>query len=178
MSVSILDALKEVVIALKNWSDQNKVQKVIGKDLSTNDYTTEDKNKVANMPNDLVILNDKLYLAHNGYIINNSVVTLPGGGSGGSSVSEISTTIFIPYTNWIEISPNELYNQYIIINDITENTKVELNPTAAQVASLQSTETTLTVENDGTGMIKVWAIGNKPTSDYSMKVCLREVAFV
>ena len=47
--MDILAALRQSVTAIKNWVDENKVQKVDGKGLSTNDYTTADKNKVDNM---------------------------------------------------------------------------------------------------------------------------------
>jgi hypothetical protein len=87
--VNILDALKQVTTSIKEWVDENKVQKVSGKGLSTNDYTTVDKNRVASMPNDLVVLDGKLYLAQDGIVFNDSAVTLPSGGSGGGS----STTI-------------------------------------------------------------------------------------
>lgn len=180
MSVSILDALKEVVLAVKNWTDENKVQKVDGKDLSTNDYTTEEKNKVASIPNDLIVLDGSLYLAYDGVLVKNSAVTLPGDGSGSSdsSVLNISTTIHIPVDNWFEVTPGALYSQYVAVERATENTKVDLNPTAAQIASLQLSETILTVENDGSGEVKVWAIGGKPTCDYDMSVYLTEVAIV
>ena len=86
--MGILDALRQVITSIKEWVDENKVQKVSGKGLSTNDYTTTEKNKVANIPNDLVVLNGKLYLAQDGVTIEDSAVTLPsGGGSGGSSAT-------------------------------------------------------------------------------------------
>ena len=179
MSVSIFDALKEVVLAIRDWADENKVQKVDGKDLSTNDYTTEEKNKVASIPNDLIILNGDLYLAHDGEILKNSAVALPSGGDGSSSssVSNLSTIIHIPASDWFEVTTNALYSQYVTINEVTENTKVWLNPTTAQIASLQSSETILTIENDS-GTVKVWAIGGKPTTDFDMQVTLTEVAIV
>ena len=179
MNINMLDAFKEVVMAIKKWSDDDKVQKVDGKGLSTNDYTDEEKDKVATMPNDLVILNGELFLAHNGSIVKNSAVTLPSGGSGtSSSVLNTSTVIDIPLDNWFEITPNALYAQYINIDLATENTKVELNPTAEQIMSLQVSETILTVENKGTGLFKVWAIGGKPLVNYSIRVSLTEVAKV
>ena len=90
VGLDIMMALKKVTAALKNWTDENKVQKVSGKGLSTNDYTTAEKNKVANMPNDLVIINDKLYLAQDGTALLNSAVTLPSGGSGGGASATIT----------------------------------------------------------------------------------------
>lgn len=88
--MEILEALKKALEAMKAWTDENKVSKVSGKDLSTNDYTTADKNKVAAMPNDLVIINGKLYLAKDGVPIQDSMVELPSGGTviNGSGVTK------------------------------------------------------------------------------------------
>ena len=88
--MNVLDALRQVTTSIKSWVDDNKVQKISGKGLSTNDYTNEDKNKVNqidNMPNDLVVLDGKLYLAQDGVIMDDSAVTLPSGGGGASSGS-------------------------------------------------------------------------------------------
>ena len=84
--MDILQVIKKTVESIKAWTDENKVSKVSGKGLSTNDYTTTDKNKVANMANDLVVIDSKLYLAKDGIPIENTAVTLPSGGGSSSSV--------------------------------------------------------------------------------------------
>ena len=89
--MDILQALKKTVESIKAWTDENKVSKVSGKGLSTNDYTTADKNKVANMANDLVVIDSKLYLAQDGVPLENTAVTLPSGGSGGGGTSATIT---------------------------------------------------------------------------------------
>ena len=88
--MNVLQALKKSLEAMKAWTDENKVSKVSGKGLSTNDYTTADKNKVANMANDLVVIDSKLYLAQDGVPLEGSAVTLPSGGSGGGSSATIT----------------------------------------------------------------------------------------
>ena len=93
--MNVIDALKKSVLAVKEWVDENKVQKVMGKGLSTNDYTDADKNKVNqidSIPNDLVALDGKLYLAQDGVVIPDSAVTLPSGGGGGSSSGAVTLT--------------------------------------------------------------------------------------
>ena len=88
--LSPIEALRKVTTEISRWTNDkldNKVDKVGGKSLSTNDYTTADKNKVANMPNDLIILNGKLFLAQDGTPLPDSAVTLPEGGGGGSSAT-------------------------------------------------------------------------------------------
>lgn len=79
--MNILDALKQITVSIKQWTDENKVQKISGKGLSTHDYTTIEKNKVASIPNNLVIIDNKLYLAQDGVTINDSAVTLPNNGT-------------------------------------------------------------------------------------------------
>ena len=75
--MDFMSALRKVVSAIKEWADENKVQKIDGKGLSTHDYTAEDKNKVDGMADGLAILGDTLYLSHNGNLITDSAVTLP-----------------------------------------------------------------------------------------------------
>lgn len=75
--VDMLDAFKQVTISIKKWVDDNKVAKVSGKGLSTNDYTAADKQKVSSIPNDLVVDDGKLYLAQDGAPITDSAVTFP-----------------------------------------------------------------------------------------------------
>lgn len=90
MGISIIDALKQVTTSIKEWTDENKVTKISGKGLSTNDYTDADKDKLDNInqiPNDLVVLDNKLYLAQDGAIMDESAVTLPTGGGGGTSAA-------------------------------------------------------------------------------------------
>lgn len=91
--MDVISALRKTTSSIKEWTDENKVQKVSGKGLSTNDYTTADKNKVDNIPNDLIILDGKLYLAQDGVTINDSAVTLPSGGGGGGTTSGSVTLV-------------------------------------------------------------------------------------
>ena len=88
--MDILQALGKVTESIKAWTDENKVSKVSGKGLSTNDYTTADKNKVANIANDLVVIDSKLYLAQDGVPLEGTAVTLPSGGSGGGTSATIT----------------------------------------------------------------------------------------
>ena len=91
--ISIMEAFKKATESISAWTNEklnNKVDKVSNKGLSTNDYTTADKNKVANMANDLVVIDSKLYLAQDGVPIESTAVALPSGGSGGGSSSSIT----------------------------------------------------------------------------------------
>ena len=89
--MDIMSAFRKVTTDIKDWTDSNKVAKVSGKGLSTNDYTTAEKTKVAHIPNDLVVLDGKLYLAQDGVTLADSAVTLPSGGGSGSGSSDAIT---------------------------------------------------------------------------------------
>lgn len=69
------------------------------------------------------------------------------------------------------------YSQVVTINTVTSATKVELNPTVAQIVSLQSEDIALTAENNN-GVVTVYSFGGKPSTDMIMQVTLQEVAYV
>lgn len=71
----------------------------------------------------------------------------------------------------------EPYSQVVEINTVTSATKIDLQPTASQIVSLQNAEITLMIENNG-GVVTCYAIGNKPVNSYTMQVLLQEVAYV
>ena len=50
MNIDIMDALRRTTSSIKNWVDDNKVAKVSGKGLSTNDYTEADRAAVEKIP--------------------------------------------------------------------------------------------------------------------------------
>ena len=91
--MEILEAFKKVTESVRDWTNEklnNKVDKVSNKGLSTNDYTTADKNRVTNIPSDLTIIDGKLYLSQDGNLLSPGV-TLPSGGGGGGSSSAVIT---------------------------------------------------------------------------------------
>ena len=69
--MEIMEALKVVTNQIKNWTDNKKADKKTVESISSA------------MPNDLVVLDGKLYLAKDGTPFNDSMVTLPEGGGGG-----------------------------------------------------------------------------------------------
>ena len=107
--MEILDVLKKSTSAIRDWVNENKVQKISGKGLSTNDYTDADKNKldsINDIPNDLVVLDGKLYLAQDGVIMDNSAVTLPSGGGGSGSSAVITLTNLLD-SNSLTVATNQ-----------------------------------------------------------------------
>ena len=60
------------------------------------------------------------------------------------------------------------------MNGITANSKVDLQPTAVQIVELQNNDIALMAENND-GVITVYALGGKPTVDYTMQALITEV---
>lgn len=82
------------------------------------------------------------------------------------------TTITLTANNWTgDTNP---YSQVVTVNGATTNSKVDLQPTAAQIVELQNKEITLMLQNDD-GVVTAWAIGNKPNADLTMQVLIQEV---
>lgn len=65
------------------------------------------------------------------------------------------------------------YSQTVVISGTTANSKIDLQPTVAQIVELQTAGTALMTENNS-GTITVYAIGEKPTSDYTIQVTITE----
>lgn len=93
MGISIMDAFRMTTEAIRSWADEqlsNKVDRSGNKVLSTNDYTNADKQLVTQIPNDLMVIDGKLYLAQNGEKLDDSAVTLPSGGGGGGTSNAVT----------------------------------------------------------------------------------------
>lgn len=69
------------------------------------------------------------------------------------------------------------HSQVVAVNGVTVNSKIDLQPTAQQIVSLQNADIALMAENNG-GTVTFYALGGKPTVDYTMQVLLTEVAYV
>lgn len=69
------------------------------------------------------------------------------------------------------------WSQVVTVNGVNANSKIDLQPTAQQIISLQNADIALMAENNA-GVITVYALGGKPTTDYTMQVLITEVAYV
>lgn len=96
-------------------------------------------------------------------------------GSGVIPVLPRVATITLTATGWTGGSAP--YSQVVEINTVTTATKVELNPTVAQIVNLQNDDIALMAENDG-GVVTVYSFGGKPSADMTMQVTLTEVSYV
>ena len=85
------------------------------------------------------------------------------------------TTITLLSDSWVgNTSP---YSQAVTVNGVTENSKIDLQPTAELITVLQDAEISLTAENNE-GSVTIWAIGDKPTEDYTIQALITEVVVV
>ena len=76
-------------------------------------------------------------------------------------------------SSWVgEDSP---YSQVVTIDGITEYSKVDLLPSIEQLAIFHDKDLAFVTENDG-GVVTVYALGDKPTNDYTIQVSITEVS--
>lgn len=76
--------------------------------------------------------------------------------------------------NWVgEASP---YSQVVKVDGVTENSQVDLTPSAEQLAVFYEKDLAFVTENEG-GIVTVYAIGQKPENDYTIQVTITEVDY-
>ena len=88
------------------------------------------------------------------------------------------TTITLRAVNWTGNS--NPWSQAVEITadaNIGISSKLDPQPTAQQIVSMQNEEISIMLSNEG-GSVVAYAIGNRPTVDYTMQVLITEVAFV
>lgn len=73
---------------------------------------------------------------------------------------------------WAGNSP--LFSQVVTIDSVTENSQVDLTPSVEQLAVFYEKDLAFVTENDG-GVVTVYAIGQKPTNDYTIQATITEV---
>ena len=84
-------------------------------------------------------------------------------------------TITLSKSAWVGTA--EPYSQAVSIPTVTTSTKIDLQPTAQQIVSLNDADIALIAQNDN-GAVTIYALGGKPSVDYTMQVLLTEVAYV
>ena len=74
--------------------------------------------------------------------------------------------------NWVgTASP---YSQVVTIAGVTENSRVDLAPDVNQLAIFHQKDLAFVTENED-GVVTVYAIGDKPTNDYTIQATITEV---
>jgi len=78
----------------------------------------------------------------------------------------------LPASAWT--GSGNLYSQVVSINGVTANSQVDLTPSVEQLAIFYEKDLTFVTENED-GVVTVYAIGQKPTNDYTIQVTITEV---
>lgn len=66
------------------------------------------------------------------------------------------------------------YSQVVAIPGITTQTKIDLQPSVEQLEIFSKKNVTFTTENKD-GVVTIYAVGDKPKSDYTIQVTMTEV---
>ena len=92
-------------------------------------------------------------------------------GNAGSAAVKL-TEISLPAANWKgAISP---YSQVVEVEGVSVNSMVDLQPSVEQLEIFHDKDIAFSTENDG-GVVTVYAIGDKPTNDYTIQATITEV---
>ena len=70
---------------------------------------------------------------------------------------------------------DRLWSQVVDIDGITSNCKVDLTPSAEQLLIFHEKDIAFTTENED-GVVTVFAVGDRPTNDYTIQAIVTEVA--
>ena len=92
--------------------------------------------------------------------------------SGGVGSAAWLSTVTLLASAWK--GSDSLYSQVVTIPGITEYSKVDLLPSVEQLAIFHNKDVAFVTENED-GVVTVYAIGDKPTNDYTMQVSITEV---
>lgn len=121
-------------------------------------------NEVGNLPGLRTEAKENLVEA-----INEAYYTALTGGDGGAiTISEVT----LRSSAWV--GTESPYSQVVTINGVTPYSKVDLLPSVEQLAVFHNKDLAFVTENED-GVVTVYAIGDKPTLDYTMQVQIAEV---
>ena len=95
-------------------------------------------------------------------------------GTGVVPLLPIITSVSLPANGWTGFNP---YSQTVDVPSASSTSMITLQPSAAQIKILQDEEITMTVENDGNGVITFYTIGAIPSFDMTMQILITAVAY-
>ena len=96
------------------------------------------------------------------------------GGIGGSLSASVLTKVSLLASAWVSVE-DQLHSQVVTMSGITPKSKVDLQPSAEQLAVFHEKDLAFVTENDG-GTITVFVIGDKPANDYTIQATITEVS--
>lgn len=96
------------------------------------------------------------------------------GGTTGGTLPKL-TTISIPVSGWV--GSEATYSQVVAVNGVNVNSKLDLQPSAAQIAELQDAEVSLMAVNNN-GTVTIFAFNGKPTADMEMQMLITDVEVI
>ena len=96
-------------------------------------------------------------------------------GGGVVPLLPIITSVNLPASGWTGSNP---YSQTVDVPNASSTSMITLQPSAAQILALQNSEISMTVENDGNGVVTFYAIGDIPTSNMTMQILITPVSYV
>lgn len=82
------------------------------------------------------------------------------------------TQVTLPASAWV--GAEDPYSQVVEIAGVTAYSKVDLLPSVEQLVIFHDKDIAFVTENED-GIVTVYAIGDKPTRDYTIEVCVTEV---
>ena len=93
-------------------------------------------------------------------------------GASGSSVT--ISSVVLRAANWSGSSSPYSQNITSQLKGVTDKSMVTLQPSVQQLSTFHDKDLAFVTENDD-GIVTVYAIGDKPTSDYTIQVSITEV---
>lgn len=96
----------------------------------------------------------------------------PFGGSGGAGTSARISEIFLPVDAWK--GGESPYSQVVEMNAISIRSQINIQLSVEQTQKICSAGFALTTENNE-GTVTVYAIGNKPSENYTVQATVTEV---
>jgi hypothetical protein len=81
--------------------------------------------------------------------------------------------VTIKASDWLT-EAESLHSQVVTMDGITPYSKVDLLPSAEQLAIFHNKDVAFVTENED-GVVTIYAIGDKPMNDYTMQVQITEV---
>lgn len=91
---------------------------------------------------------------------------------GYTGVSVIVTEVTLLASNWE--GTESPYSQVVSVDGTTEYSKVDLQPSVEQLEVFHNKDIAFSTENED-GVVTVYAIGDKPTQNYTIQATVTEV---